>query len=104
MFFKTYAKKLTENFEHQLQEPLHQFPFDAQFNYWSLIWMLHSRQNNKKIKHFYKRCLRLIQKDNLSSHEKLLEKDVLVFHLFIYLFIYLFNLLFTVDFSIVINN
>ena len=93
MFFKTYAKKLTENFEHQLQEPLHQFLFDAQFNYWSLIWMLHSRQNNKKIKHFYKRCLRLIQKDKLSSHEKLLEKDVLVFHLFIYLFIYLIHYL-----------
>ena len=38
--------------------------FDAQFNYCPLIWMLHSRQNNK-IKHLQERCLRLIQSDKL---------------------------------------
>ena len=37
--------------------------------------MLHSRQNNKKIKHLYEKCLRLIQNDKLSSYEELLEKD-----------------------------
>ena len=37
--------------------------------------MLHSRQNNKKIKHLHERCLRLIQNDKLSSYEELLEKD-----------------------------
>ena len=28
-----------------------EFPFDAQFNYCPLIWILQSRHNNKKIKH-----------------------------------------------------
>ena len=34
---------------------LNLFPFDAKFNYCSLIWILHSRHNNKKIKHFQER-------------------------------------------------
>ena len=37
--------------------------------------MLHSRQNNNKIKHLHERCLRLIRNDKLSSYEELLEKD-----------------------------
>ena len=37
--------------------------------------MLHSRQNNSKIKHLQRRCLRLIYNDKLSSYEELLEKD-----------------------------
>ena len=37
--------------------------------------MLHSRQNNNKIKHLHERCLRLIHNDKLSSYEELLEKD-----------------------------
>ena len=49
--------------------------FDAQFNYCPLIWMLHSRQNNNKIKHLDERCLCLIHNDKLSSYEELLEKD-----------------------------
>ena len=36
--------------------------------------MLHSRQNNNKIKHLHGRCLRLIHNDKLSSYEELLEK------------------------------
>ena len=40
-----------------------------------MIWMLHSRQNNKKIKHLHERCLRLFQNDKLSSYEELLKKD-----------------------------
>ena len=35
--------------------------FNAQFNYCPLIWMLHRRQNNNKIKHLNERCQRLIQ-------------------------------------------
>ena len=49
--------------------------FNAQFNYCPLIWLLHSRQNNNKIKHLHERCLRLIHNDKLSSYEELLEKD-----------------------------
>ena len=49
--------------------------FNAQFNYCPLIWMLHSRKNNNKIKHLHERCLRLICSDKKSSYEKLLEKD-----------------------------
>ena len=49
--------------------------FNAQFNYCPLIWMLHSRKNNNKIKHLHERCLRLIYSDKKSSYEKLLEKD-----------------------------
>ena len=49
--------------------------FNAQFNHCPLIWMLHSRKNNNKIKHLDERCLRLIYSDKKSSYEKLLEKD-----------------------------
>ena len=49
--------------------------FDAQFNYCPLIWMLHSRKNNNKIKHLHERCLRLIYSDKKLSYENLLEKD-----------------------------
>ena len=34
--------------------------FNPQFNYCPLIWMLHNRCNNNKIKHLHKRCLRII--------------------------------------------
>ena len=49
--------------------------FNAQLNYCPLIWMLHIRCNNTKIKHLHKRCLRLIYCDKNSSYEELLEKD-----------------------------
>ena len=49
--------------------------FNAQFNYCPLIWMLHSRQNNNKVKHLHEICLRLIHNDKLSSYQELLEKD-----------------------------
>ena len=56
--------------------------FNAQFNYCPLIWMLHSRQINNKIKHLHEKCLRLIHNDKLSSYEELLEEDgsVLIHH------------------------
>ena len=49
--------------------------FNAQFNYCPLIWMLHSRKNNNKIKHLHERCLRLIYSDKKSSYESPLEKN-----------------------------
>ena len=49
--------------------------FNAQFNYCPLIWMLHSRKNNNKIKYLHERCLRLIYSDKKSPYENLLEKD-----------------------------
>ena len=48
--------------------------FNAQFNYCSLIWMLHSRKNNNKIKHLHEQCLRLIHSDKKLSYENLQEK------------------------------
>ena len=38
--------------------------FNAQFNYCALIWMLHSRSNNTKIKHQHESCLRIIYNDS----------------------------------------
>ena len=49
--------------------------FNALSNYCSLIWILHSRKNNNKIKHLHERCLGLIYSDKKSSYENLLEKD-----------------------------
>ena len=49
--------------------------FNAQFNYCPLIWMLHSRNNNNKIKHLHETCLRLIYNDKQSSYKELLIKD-----------------------------
>ena len=50
--------------------------FNVQFNYCPLGWMLHSRQNNNKIKHLHERCLRLIHNDKLPSYEEMgQEKD-----------------------------
>ena len=37
--------------------------------------MLHSRENNNKIKYLHERCLRLIYSDKKPSYENLLEKD-----------------------------
>ena len=48
--------------------------FNAQFNYCGLIWMLHTRCNNNKIKHLHERCLTLTYCDKKSSYEELLEK------------------------------
>ena len=49
--------------------------FNAQFNYCPLIWMLHSRSNNNKIKHLHERCLHFIYNNKQSSYEQLLIKD-----------------------------
>ena len=57
---------------------MHYF-FNAQLNYYRLIWMLHSRCNNNKIKYLHERCLRLIYCDKNSSYEELVERDGSVF-------------------------
>ena len=49
--------------------------FNTQFQYCPLIWMLHSRCNNNKIKHLHERYLRLMYCTKASSYEELLEKD-----------------------------
>ena len=49
--------------------------FNAQFNYCPLVWMLHSRSNNNKIKHLHERCLRIAYQDKQSFYENLLVKD-----------------------------
>ena len=56
--------------------------FNTKFIYCPLIWMLHSRQNNNKIKHLHERCLRFIHYDTLPSYEELPEKDgsVSIYH------------------------
>ena len=49
--------------------------FDAQFNYCPLIWMLHSRSNNNKIKHLHECCLQLVYNDKQLSYKELLIQD-----------------------------
>ena len=49
--------------------------FTSQFSYCSLIWMCHSRLNNRKINKLHKRCLRIIYNDKQSSFDELLIKD-----------------------------
>ena len=47
--------------------------FNTQFNYCPLVLMLHSRQNNNKVKRLLERYLRLIHNDKLPSFAELLE-------------------------------
>ena len=46
----------------------------AQFNYWPIIWMFHSRSLNNKINRFHERCFRMIYNDKISNFEELLNK------------------------------
>ena len=49
--------------------------FTSQFSYCPLIWMCHSRSNNRKINMLHERCLRIIYNDQQSSFTELLNKD-----------------------------
>ena len=49
--------------------------FKTQFDYSPLIWMCHSRENNRKTNRLHERCLRTIYNDKHSSFNELLEKD-----------------------------
>ena len=48
---------------------------NAQFNYFPLIWMFHSRMNKNITKNLRRRCLRLIYNEENSSYKELLTKD-----------------------------
>ena len=48
---------------------------ESQFNYCSLIWMLHSITLNNKINHIHERALRTVYSDYNSSFYELLDKD-----------------------------
>ena len=51
-------------------------PFiEAQFGYCQLIWMLHSRDLNRKINQIHERALQIVYKGNSSSVIELLKKD-----------------------------
>ena len=43
--------------------------FKSQFNYCSLVWMCHSRKNNRKINKLRETCIRRIYNDKMSSFE-----------------------------------
>ena len=49
--------------------------FTSQFSYCPLIWMCHSRGNNRKINMLHERCLRIVYNDKQSSFTELLNKD-----------------------------
>ena len=49
--------------------------FTSQFSYCPLIWMYHSRANNRKNNMLRERCLRIIYNDKQSSFTELLNKD-----------------------------
>ena len=49
--------------------------FKSSFKYCPLVWICHSRINNKKINRLYERCLRIIYNDKTSSFENLLEEN-----------------------------
>ena len=49
--------------------------FKTQSNYCPLIWMYHSRENNRKINLLHEICLRTIYNGKQPSFNELLEKD-----------------------------
>ena len=53
---------------------------NSQFSYYPLIWMCHSRTNNRKINRLHEICLRVIYNDKQSLFSELLEKAIEMFH------------------------
>ena len=49
--------------------------FTSRFSYCPLIWMCHSRSNNRKMNMLHERCLRIIYNDQQSSFTELMNKD-----------------------------
>ena len=47
----------------------------SQFSHYPLIWMCHSRSNNRKRNMLHERCVRIICNDNQSYFTELLSKD-----------------------------
>ena len=48
--------------------------FTSQFSYCPLIWMCHSRSNNRKTNMLYERCLRITYNDKQASFTESLNK------------------------------
>ena len=48
---------------------------ESQFNYCSLIWVLHSSTMNEKSNRLHERSLRIVYSDQNSTFEELLERD-----------------------------
>ena len=49
--------------------------FKTQLNYCPLIWMCHSRENNREINRLHESCLRTMYNDKQSSFNEVLEND-----------------------------
>ena len=49
--------------------------FTSQFSYFPLIWMCHSRSNNRKINMLLERFLRIIYNNQQSSFTEFVNKD-----------------------------
>ena len=49
--------------------------FTSQFSYFPLIWMCHSRSNNRKINILLERFLRIIYNNQQSSFTEFVNKD-----------------------------
>ena len=49
--------------------------FTSQFSYFPLIWMCHSRNNNRKINMLLERFLRIIYNNQQSSFTEFVNKD-----------------------------
>ena len=50
-------------------------PIKSQFGYYPLVWMFHSRKQNKRMNKIHERALRILYKGDRSSFELLLQKD-----------------------------
>ena len=48
---------------------------ESQFEYCPLVWMCCDKTSDNRINHLHERALRTVYNDNLSTFEKLLEKD-----------------------------
>ena len=49
--------------------------FTSQFSYCPLIWISHSRSNNRKINNLHERCLRIIYNEKQSFFNELLNRE-----------------------------
>ena len=65
------SKYMTLNNSHILMKSF----MISQFNYRPLIWMMHNRSLNNKIKHIHERALRIVYNDYSSTFEDFLNKD-----------------------------
>ena len=90
IIYQSYVKKLVKNSFNALarvsqyinlskRKILMNTFFDSQFKYGLLIWMCHSRINNRKIDRLLERYLMIIYKDIQSWFKELLEKNSSIF-------------------------